>query len=149
MATRQDYPTPPEFIQAVQQRLGDSLNWDLAASPDNAKASRFFTESDDALTQKWPSGGWCWLNPPYANIRPWVQKAWEESRTGVQIVMLIPASVGSNWWMEWVTNKAYITFLNGRITFVGHTTVYPKDCALLLYAPFLEGGSCTWGWRTP
>ena len=47
--------------------------------------------------------------------------------------MLVPAGVGSNWWKAWVHHKAYVFLLNGRITFVGQPTCYPKDCCLLYY----------------
>jgi phage N-6-adenine-methyltransferase len=147
--SKQDYATPFEFYSAVQKRLGIAeFEWDLAASADNTIAANYLTEEQNSLTRHWHHfDGWCWLNPPYADIRPWTQKCWEESRKGAHIALLVPSSTGSNWWREWVTGKAYVTFLNGRITFVGAKDPYPKDLALLLYAPFLEGGSCTWNWR--
>ena len=81
------------------------------------------------------------------NISPWAEKAWTEAQNGAHVAMLVPASTGSNWWRTHVDGKAYITFLNGRVTFVGHSSPYPKDLALLLYAPFLSGGSTVWRWR--
>jgi len=141
--------TPKEFLDAVRNRLRiDEFSYDLAADANNTVAPRFFDEEEDALIQRWwEIEGWSWLNPPYSKIEPWVTKAWFASRLGAQIAMLIPASVGSNWWRDWVRGKAYVTYLNDRITFVGHDYVYPKDLALLLYAPYLEGGSCLWGWQ--
>lgn len=88
-----------------------------------------------------------WLNPPYANIEPWVQKCAEESKRGAHIACLVPASVGANWWRDWVVNDSYQLFLNGRLKFVGCTDYYPKDCALLLYTPFIRSGSAIWNWR--
>jgi hypothetical protein len=55
--------------------------------------------------------------------------------------------VGSNWWRDNVDGKADVLFLNGRITFVGHNAPYPKDCAILLYAPFLNGNYSVWSWN--
>ena len=146
--TKQDYQTPDEFLVAICKRL-DILGFDLdvAASEDNV-AFNFYNEEKDGLQQNWWSVGWTWCNPPYKDIRPWVQKAWEESQQNkAKIAMLIPASVGANWWKEWVHDKAHTLFLNGRITFVGHTTPYPKDCALLLYTPYIMGGYEVWDWR--
>lgn len=141
--------TPLDFLSKVKIRLKvDDFVMDLAASGDNTVTyNGWYTEKENSLIQNWNYDGWCWLNPPYSDISPWTIKAWEESRKGAHIAMLVPASVGSNWWRQHVDNKAYITFLNGRITFVGHTKPYPKDLALLLYAPFLEGGSCIWRWK--
>ena len=41
-------------------------------------ADRYLTPDTDALAEDilWDSQkGWNWLNPPYGNIRPWVEKA--------------------------------------------------------------------------
>lgn len=164
--SEQSVGTPRDFLDAVEKRLGiDGFEWDLAASEDNTivpihyyydpdtqtdvAVKNHFDETDNALVQEWSIYGWNWLNPPFGDINPWVKKAWEESRRGVHTAVLVPASVGSKWWAAWVDNKAYVTYLTGRLTFVGHTKPYPKDCALLLYAPFLAGGSCYWNWKQP
>lgn len=140
--------TPPDFIKAIKSRLGiHEFAIDLAANKDNAKAHQFYSEDDDALIQGWVFEGWDWCNPPYSDIEPWVAKAAIESQKGAKVAMLLPASVGSNWWATHVDRKAYVTFLNGRITFEGHTGPYPKDLVLLLYAPFLRGGSTVWRWK--
>lgn len=140
--------TPPEFIGALQRRLSIShFAADLAASAENTVAREFYTEEDDALSQSWFFPDWTWCNPPYSHIEPWVAKGWLESRQGAEVAMLLPASTGSNWWKAWVDGKAYITYLNGRITFIGHKSPYPKDLVVLLYAPYLEGGSCVWSWK--
>lgn len=145
--SKQDYATPNEFIYAIEDRLGDIFMWDLAASADNAKAANFITQEQDSLVQPWNElAGWLWLNPPFGNIKPWVEKCWKESRLGAKIACLVPASTGANWYKEWVYRKAYTTFLNGRITFVGTSDPYPKDLMVLLYASYLEGGSCIWSW---
>ncbi len=153
--SRQDYETPNELLDAVRDRLSiTQFSADLAASEDNAKANLYFTEEQDSLKQSWHSVSlssfdkWCWLNPPFANIEPWVKKAAEESFLGAHIATLVPASVGANWWREWVEAYAYVSFLNGRVTFDGCTTPYPKDCAILLYTPWGFTGSECWNWRS-
>jgi phage N-6-adenine-methyltransferase len=146
--------TPPEFLQAVKKRLQiDQFDWDLAADEANSVVpsnfgKRHYDENDDALIQPWKRGsGWNWCNPPYGDIEPWVQKAWIEASNGAQTVMLVPASTGSNWWRDHVSARAYISHLNGRLTFVGHKSPYPKDLALLLYTPWGFWGTETWNWR--
>jgi DNA (cytosine-5)-methyltransferase 1 len=147
--SKQDYQTPQEFIIACLNRLRISeFTWDLAASAQNTQADHFITQEQDSLKQRWHElDGWLWLNPPYADIKPWVEKAHEESLKGALIAILIPASVGANWWRDYVNNSCYQLFLNGRITFVGCSTPYPKDCALLLYTPFIRSGNSVWDWR--
>jgi len=148
--SKQDYQTPKEFLAAVRLRLRiPFFDCDLAADKDNRKSPvYFYDESTDALKQHWRGlGDWLWLNPPYNNITPWVKKAGEESLGGAKIAVLIPASVGANWWRDYVENSCYQLFLNGRITFEGCTTPYPKDCALLLYTPYIRSGNCVWDWK--
>lgn len=151
-ASRQDYQTPPELLEAVKRKLGIyELSCDLAADENNTVVKDvYYTEAMNSLQLSWNFGGgkWSWCNPPYANIQPWVTKALEEAAEGAYIAMLLPASVGANWWWKYVEAHAYTLFLNGRITFVGETTPYPKDCALVLYTPFTQGGNTIWDWRT-
>lgn len=134
--SKQDYQTPPEFLDALRTLLGiHEFSIDLAADRQNTVAARYYDEPMNSLSDKhsWVYDGWGFLNPPYHTIEPWVRKAWSESRKGAQIAMLVPASPGSNWWRDWVHKKAIILLLNGRLTFVGETGPYPKDSALLLY----------------
>lgn len=148
--SKQDWATPPAFIFAVKRRLNDGFVVDLAADENNSVAPAHFNESQNSLIQDWGGatvGGWGWLNPPYGDLRPWAEKAANESLDGARIAMLVPSSTGSNWWRDYVVNDAYILFLNGRLTFVGADGPYPKDLALLLYTPFIRSGSAVWDWR--
>lgn len=149
--SKQDYGTPKELLDAVRHRLQiDFFNIDLAASPENTVADVYFTEVDNSLVQDWhvhTAGGWGWLNPPFSNIGPWVRKAAEEALRGASVIMLVPSSVGSNWWSEFADGHCYVAHLNGRLTFVGESTPYPKDCSLLLYTPWGFKGQEVWSWR--
>ena len=155
--SRQDYETPREFLAEAKFYLGiDEWQCDLAASPENAVCPRFITEEEDALVTPWPTGdGWNWCNPPFADIEPWVQRAWEETQRHkprheplCRVAMLVPAAVGANWWRDWVHEKADVLLLNGRLSFDGKAP-YPKDTALLLYAhqPSTSLGYEVWDWR--
>jgi phage N-6-adenine-methyltransferase len=146
--SKQDYRTPPEFLRAVKRRLQiEDFTIDLAASHDNRVTEWFYSEGDDALTQSWnPTDGWAWCNPPFGRLALWVEKAYTESQMGANIAMLVPASVGANWWHAWVHRSAYVEFLNGRLTFVGQAAPYPKDCALLLYSPWGPIDYDVWRW---
>lgn len=151
--SRQDYGTPPAFLEALKRRLCiEEFSIDLAASEGNAVAHNYYTEATDALSPDiiWnPYDGWAFCNPPYSHITPWVEKASEEFvNRGAKVAMLVPAAVGANWWYNYVDGIASVLFLNGRLTFVGETAPYPKDCAILLYQPYVRGGSYEcWNWR--
>jgi phage N-6-adenine-methyltransferase len=146
---RQDWRTPQQLLRAVQRLLGiGGFVVDLASSPRNAVAPRFYTRATNGLAHSWKEQGWCWCNPPFADIAPWVAKAVREARRGAYIVFLVPASVGANWWDEHVHGKARVLFLNGRVRFVGADQGYMKDCALLMYAPRQRAGYHTWRWQS-
>jgi DNA (cytosine-5)-methyltransferase 1 len=158
--SKQNYATPATFIAAVGRRFRISAFYrDLAAEPLTAKADRFYTAEDNALVQPWGrddgesmwvTGDWNWLNPPYADIEPWVRRAFQESvRCNAQTLVLIPASVGANYWRDWVDGKARVLLLNGRLAFIPEQPKawYPKDCALLVYGQSVPPGYEVWSWR--
>lgn len=120
------YRTPTDFMAVVRAEFGP-LAWDLAASADNAQAPQYLTETEDSLAADRPwrrLGGWLWLNPPYGNIGKWAAKAAEEARHGAQILFLVPAAVGSNWYAESLHGQAEIRFLRPRLVF---DFLYPLD----------------------
>lgn len=137
--SRQDYATPPEFIEAVEKRYGP-VAFDLAASAHNTKHEDYYSleRGTDSLSQAWwqatEKSGVLWLNPPFSDIAPWAKKCAAEAprlRSSV-IAMLVPAAVGSNWFRDCVWGKARVELLNGRICFDGKHG-YPKDCMLCIY----------------
>lgn len=148
--SRQDYRTPLNFLKATRAFLGiENFSWDLAADKTNRVCREYYSVKTNALDRRWIASGWQWLNPPFADIAPWVEKAYRESRRGAQIVMLVPLGC-PNWWVEWVDGKALVVLLNGRLTFRGMTTPYPKDCALLVYSPFIRAANyVVWSWNNP
>jgi len=158
--SKQDYATPMIFINAVKSLLSiDRFAFDFAADLSNHKASRYWMITNDALSQPpaaWKrqcGSDWGWLNPPYASIGPWAKKCLEASRQGAKIAFLVPASVGSNWFRDYI-HGAYgvrVLFLNGRIPFIPDKPnwLYPKDCMLVLFGdedapPY---SSDIWTWR--
>lgn len=145
----QTYGTPWEFIRAVEARFGP-LVCDLAASSENAKAPAFYSKEGNALVQDWhldyPTGN-LWLNPPFEDIGPWAEKCAAEStkRHGF-ILLLTPASIGSNWFAAHVNRKAMVLGLSPRLQFEGTTAPYIKDLALSVYGHGLSGADC-WRWK--
>jgi phage N-6-adenine-methyltransferase len=153
-ASKQDYATPKELIGAVTRRFG-LIDFDLAATGDNAVASRFFgpatdhyrkCEGVDSLAQDWNRlQGRLWLNPPFDRIEPWAAKCAACDIDGTSIFFLVPASVGSEWFAKYVDGKARVYFLRPRLSFDGKNP-YPKDCLLAVYSDSDPGYEC-WRWR--
>ena len=135
----QSVGTPDNYLAAVKA-IGFNIIYDLAANADNNVVPDYFSEEDDSLIQAWHqipmlnfSGTWLWLNPPYANIKTWAIKCVEEMELGARIVMLVPASVGSTWYADWVEPYAEVLFNRGRLIFKGNDKPYPKDTMLCVY----------------
>lgn len=144
--SKQDYGTPLDFIQAVQNEFG-LMDFDLAATHDNKIASSCFTLDDDSLSQDWTKlSGNLWLNPPFSNIGLWAKKCSESIGPGRQIFLLTPASIGSNWYANYVINNARVYGLLPRLTFVGCKDPYPKDLMLSLFRT-KDSGHEVWNWR--
>jgi phage N-6-adenine-methyltransferase len=154
--------TPRVFLDAVLRLLDiEEFYRDLAASFGNHVADVFYTKEDNGLVCKWGTYDdcdWNWLNPPYDDIAPWVHRACAK-KAGAQTAVLVPASTGSNWWRDYVHQRARVKLLNGRITFddkhgkpvcsqkTGKPTPYPKDLALLLYSSNFKPGYDVWSWK--
>src|SRR4030065_2360243 len=132
--------TPREFLDAVEKRFGKIL-FDLAATSENTvthlygNGDQFFgpgsTHAENSLDENWrymPEV--LWINPPFGNIGPWAAKCAEQSNRRGWILLLVPGSIGANWWRDYVRDKAMVYAIQPRLTFVGSTSPYPKDLAL-------------------
>lgn len=128
-----DRALPQADFEILNQRFRFSI--DAAASAENAKCKRFWTEETDGLSQSW-AGERVYCNPPYSSIEPWVQKAWME-RLAQIIVMLLPANrTEQRWWQELIEpfrDQALmplsIEFLPGRRRFLkpGQLEIGPNE----------------------
>lgn len=130
---RQTYETNKAFFA-----LADSIyhfTHDLAADHTNAKCKNYFSlPYNDALLLPWAGlDGYLWLNPPFSQNKDWVKKAHGEWKKGAKICVLTLASVGSNWFRDYVWNRASVRFLNGRMKFEGQTTPFDKDLMLIIF----------------
>ena len=57
-------------------------------------------------------------NPPYSEIKKWVQKSYFESlRPGTIVVMLIPARTDTTYFHDYILNRSEVRFIKGRIKF--------------------------------
>ena len=151
--SKQDYQTPPEFIRAVERRFGPI--WvDLAATLGNRVVNKdFISPEENSLTTNWAfkiSDSAGWLNPPFGELTKWAEKCADEQPRlwprGV-ILLLSPASVGANWFERYVWGRAEVYALKGRLTFVGETSPYPKDCMLSVYRSYPQQSFDVWDWR--
>jgi DNA N-6-adenine-methyltransferase (Dam) len=163
--SKQDYATPTEFLDAVETRWG-KLHLDLAAHSQNVKLPRWYgpggeKENTLAIDLDWPLDLRCWLNPEFNNIEPYVAKCcltqrrrrlarfdvngMDASETLGAIFLLVPASIGSNWFRDYVNGVAAIYALNPRIQFDGSEDPFMRDCILAVYGHL--PGFDVWRWK--
>ncbi|MCC8366562.1 phage N-6-adenine-methyltransferase [Xenorhabdus sp. PB61.4] len=145
--------TPPEFKDLWQTPLPlfKALNLefkftlDVAASAQNTLCTHYLTERDNALESDWLSHGAIWCNPPYSNIKPWVEKAAIECQKQLQpVVMLVPSDTSVGWFklaLDTVDEVRLIT--GGRLSFINAETQKTvngnnKGSLLLIWRPFIK-----------
>lgn len=113
---RMDWCTPQDFFDDLNREFHFVL--DAAATVKTAKCPMYFTPETDGLSQSWNHGGAVFCNPPYGReIRKWVKKAYEESKQGVTVVLLIPARTDTSYFHDYIYGKAEIRFIRGRLRF--------------------------------
>lgn len=114
-----EWTTPDAFYALLHAEFDFDL--DPCATADNAKCTRYFTQADDGLSQRWNARA-VFMNPPYGrDLGRWVQKAHEEvtaGRAGV-VVCLIPARTDTGYWHDYVMAAAEVRLVRRRITFGG------------------------------
>jgi hypothetical protein len=98
-----EWDTPQCFFDAVDTIFHFTL--DVCATRNNAKCERYYSKTDDGLSQEWK--GVCWMNPPYGwEIALWVRKAYESSlEGGTVVVCLLPARTDTRWWHDYVLSR--------------------------------------------
>ena len=71
----------------------------------------------DGLSYSWLNK--TYVNPPYSNPLPWVEKAIEENKKGKMIVMLLRVDTSTKWFSKLIEAGAEILWFNKRLKFSG------------------------------
>lgn len=144
------WATPPRVISAISARLNMRCSFDVCATPENAKAPEYLTESDDALTLNWAeeffmrgcAGGFVFCNPPYSQIGPWADKCASAAADGLIVVGLLPDDRSTLWHRHSVRGvAAYELIPTKRIAFLHPETGdpvkgNPKGSTIPVWLPF-------------
>lgn len=75
------WETPRALFEQLDAEFHFTL--DAAASDENHKCGRYFTEKEDGLRQNW-EGETVFCNPPYGSRETglWTEKCWREGQPG-------------------------------------------------------------------
>jgi len=156
--SKQTYRTPEVFLDACEARFG-KIGFDLAAHSRNCVVPDFFSRKDDSLRQDWstipariaakydcPASVLAWLNPPFSRAEPWAKMCARNARPDLRILLLVRASVDSEWFYDHIYGNALVMPLRQRIKFVGAKDPYPSSLMLC----YFDGGQTTgfepWRW---
>ena len=135
MSKTVEWGTPQVLFDELHREFDFTL--DPCATDDNAKCKKYFTKEDDGLKQSW-AGHRVFMNPPYGRqIKHWLKKAWEESRTGSLVVCLIPSRTDTRWWHDYAL-KAWpsgIRFIKGRLYFNDGEGRAPFPSVIIIFRP--------------
>jgi len=121
--------TPQTFFDEINKEFNFTL--DAAATKENTKCKKFFNIDNNGLEQDWEGVVFC--NPPYSNIKLWVEKAYNESLEGTKIVMLIPVRSDTKYFHKWIYGKAELRFIKGRLKFSDSKNSAPFPSMLVIY----------------
>lgn len=109
--------TPDDLFDDLNEEFNFVL--DAAATDETAKCEMYYTPETDGLHSTWDVGGSVFCNPPYGRrLGEWVKKAYTESKSGMCIVLLIPARTDTRYFHDYIYGKAKIRFIPGRIHFM-------------------------------
>ena len=108
-----DHWATPEWLMAA------FIDWDDPC-PMNGE---FTGPADNGLLKEWEYRSF--VNPPYSNSEPWVDKAINEAKLGKRVIMLLKVDPSTRWWLKLVEAGAHFAWFisdginSGRLAFSG------------------------------
>lgn len=117
-----DVATPEWLMKDLRKEFGEEL-----FDPCPLKS-----EKKDGLEIEW--GPVTYVNPPYSNIRPWLEKAIEEMGKGKTILFLIPFKPQSAYYQDLILPYCQeIRCYSKDIIFQGYTKPTPFSMCLVVF----------------
>lgn len=100
------WSTPTEVYDALHKEF----NFDFDPCPLHGDIG-----CNDGLYIAWGLSNF--INPPYSNIRMWLDKGFRENSLGKTCVYLLPCRTDTKYWHEYVMKATEIRFIKGRLKF--------------------------------
>ncbi len=143
-----EYQTPPDFFKL----LDDEFHFDLdpcTTIENNLKINHYFTKKYNGLLEDWNFYNFnnvnnVFVNPPYSEIGKWIEKGYNESLKGSNIIFLIMVDTSLSYWHDIIFSFAkQIRFINGRLNFYYNN--YPTNnnfhaSSIIIFSENLEYG---------
>lgn len=139
------YRTPRYLFNWLNKRFKFEI--DGCATPANALCDMYITQADDFTNpiRKLRSQSSIWVNPPYSNPLPFVERAAQLKTEGHLVVMLLPADKSTKWYQVIQANATeVIDIIGGRISFIHpqtgeETKGNSKGSMVAVFDPFMQG----------
>tara|TARA_R110000824_G_scaffold222578_1_gene410245 strand:- start:23 stop:451 length:429 start_codon:yes stop_codon:yes gene_type:complete len=103
-----NWMTPIDLLEEIKNEFGELFD----------PCPKDFDYSFNGLDISWSREKVCFVNPPYSQIKLWVEKCYKESLLGSKIVLLIPARTDTRYFHSFINNKADVRFIKGRLKFI-------------------------------
>lgn len=121
-----EWSTPQLLVDEICEKYNIHPIYDVCTTTQNTKFDLHFTPENNALSQEWDDD--FFMNPPYSQITLWMQKAYEQHlKYDVNALILVFAKTDTQWWHNYIENKAEVHFQKGRIRFLLNN-IEPKRC---------------------
>ena len=114
-----EYKTPKElYTKALNFFKISQFDLDVCCSEHNIPATFYYTKAEDGLTSEWMQYNWC--NPPFAECKKWVIKAYEEQQKGSNTALLIPVRTETAYFHDYIlfNPNVYIEWLRKGYCFL-------------------------------
>lgn len=113
--------------QSLFDKLDKEFNFDSDPCPDKNHPLK------KGLYNGWANS--VFVNPPYSEIKNWVEWSYKLKKECDVIVMLIPSRTDTRWWHEYVMKAKEIRFIKGRLKFSGYKNSAPFPSAVVIFKP--------------
>ena len=133
-----EWSTPADLYNELDQEF--HFEYDLCATPQNAKAEKYYTKKEDGLKQEWK--GTCFANPPYGRgLNQWVEKAYNTAMSGeATTVMLLPVRSDTAWFHDFCLKSNDIRYIRGRLKFSDSQSSAPFSSMVVTFSKETLGG---------
>jgi len=146
--------TPDWLLDAIREVAPIGL--DPCTTPENPVGARFFCSVEGAAGTSQPSDvalgftgsdglaipwGWplqraplaacAYVNPPYSDLKDWLQKCSAEAGCGVQVYLLCPVRPQRRWFNEYTKGHTVVSL--APFPFKGHKSAFPAPLCLVCY----------------
>lgn len=139
MTKRSDeWQTPAWLFEELNKEFNFDI--DLCATAENSKCDSY---CENYLIQNIKGCRSAFMNPPYSNPKPFIEKAWEDSKH-CKIVCLVKCDPSTRWWSTfWLYSSIFgyldnngpkpgctVRFFPKRIKFIPPPEAYNKKCVM-------------------